>query len=260
MPSNILKKEILYIKQLKNLWYRKTIKYWRDHEKEYKKVINQNDSGIPLSLNDILDYSLSIEDSPLKERNKVANIKLISRLIKKKGYTKRIVGHRGQEISKTAMKDCDKFLFDIIQLRKKYNFDLKNILNCDETAVCLNNPANKTIIKKGTKSVNVKTLKREKMRITVLLTITGEGKFLPPFIIFKGEPDSKLYKQIQKYEEVKTKKIIATTQKNAWIDERTFKKYFKLVLEPYNPLDKKLLFMDKCTTHIKKKYKIFTKY
>ena len=50
---------------------------------------------------------------------------LIFRLIKKKGYTKRIVGHRGQEISKTAMKDCDKFLFDIIQLRKKYNFDLK---------------------------------------------------------------------------------------------------------------------------------------
>ena len=124
----------------------------------------------------------------------------------------------------------------------------------------MNNPANKTIIKKGTKSVNVKTLKREKMRITVLLTITREGKFLPPFIIFKGEPDSKLYKQIQKYEEVKTKKIIATTQKNAWIDERTFKKYIKLVLEPYNPLDKKLLFMDKCTTHIKKKYKIFTKY
>ena len=44
------------------------------------------------------------------------------------------------------------------------------------------------------------------MRITVLLTITREGKFLPPFIIFKGEQDSKLYKQIQKYEEIKTKK------------------------------------------------------
>ena len=70
----------------------------------------------------------------------------------------------------------------------------------------MNNPANKTIIKKGTKTVNVKTLKREKMRITVLLSITGDGKFLPPFIIFKGEPYSKLYKQIQKYEEIKTKK------------------------------------------------------
>ena len=48
------------------------------------------------------------------------------------------------------MKDCDSFLFEIIGLRKKYNFKNKNILNCDETAVCLNNPADKTIIKKGT--------------------------------------------------------------------------------------------------------------
>ena len=149
------------------------------------------------------------------------------------------------------MKDFDKFLYDIIQLRKKYKFDNKNILNCDETAVCLNNPGNKTITKKGKKTVNVKTLKREKMRITVLLTITGDGKFLPPFIIFKGEPQSKLYAQIQKYDEVKNKKVFATTQKNAWIDDNTFKQYIKLVLEPYNQLYKKLLILDKCTTHIK---------
>ena len=88
------------------------------------------------------------------------------------------------------------------------------------------------------------------MRIHVLLTITRDGKFLPPFIIFKGDPQKKLYKQIQNYEEVK-KKIIATTQKNAWIDENTFIQYIKQVLEPYNPLYKKLLVMDKCTTHIK---------
>jgi hypothetical protein len=89
------------------------------------------------------------------------------------------------------------------------------------------------------------------MCITVLLIITGDGKFLPPFIIFKGEPDSKLFKQIQKYEEVKTKKIIATIHKNAWIDDNAFKQYIKLVLEPYNPLHKKLLILDKCTTYIK---------
>ena len=43
------------------------------------------------------------------------------------------------------------------------------------------------------------------MRIHVLLTITRDGKFLPPFIIFKGDPQKKLYKQIQNYEEVKKK-------------------------------------------------------
>ena len=121
------------------------------------------------------------------------------------------------------MKDCEKFLKDIIDLRKKYNFEVQNIINCDETSVCLNNPTNKTITKQGNKTVNCKTLKREKMRITVLLTITGDGKFLPPFIIFKGDPQSKLYKKIQNYEEIKTKKIFAATQKNAWVDIEFFK-------------------------------------
>ena len=65
-----------------------------------------------------------------------------------------------------------------------------------KTAVCLNNPINKTITQKGNKTVYCKTLKREKMGITVLLTIAGDGKYLPPFIIFKGEPQSKLYKKI----------------------------------------------------------------
>lgn len=51
--------------------------------------------------------------------------------------------------------------------------------------------------------------------------------------------------------QLKLKKIIATNQKKAWIDETTFIQYIKLVLEPYNPLDKKLLVMDKYTTHIK---------
>lgn len=122
-------------------------------------------------------------------------------------------------------------------------------INCDETAVCIYNPVNMTLTKKGSKVVNCKTLKREKMRITVILTITGDGKFLPPFIIFKGEKQSKLYKKIQKYDEISNKKIFATTQKNAWVDDEVFKEYIKSVLFLYNPLDKILLIFDKCTTH-----------
>ena len=81
----------------------------------------------------------------------------------------------------------------------------------------MNNPANRTITQKGNKTVNYKTLKREKMRITGILSITGEGKFLPPFIIFKGESQSKLYKKFQNYEEIKNKKIFATTKIYAWV-------------------------------------------
>ena len=51
-----------------------------------------------------------------------------------------------------------------------------------KTAVCLNNPINKTITKKGNKTVYCKTLKREKMRITV--TITDDGKFFSTIYYF----------------------------------------------------------------------------
>ena len=47
------------------------------------------------------------------------------------------------------------------------------------------------------------------------------------------------------------KKLFATTQKNAWVDDEVFKEYMKNVLFPYNPLDKKLLIFDKFTTHLK---------
>ena len=113
-----------------------------------------------------------------------------------------------------------------------------------------------TLTKKGSKTVNCKTLKREKMRITFILTITGNGKFLPPFIIFKGEKQSKLYKKIQKYDEISNKKIFATIQKNAWLDDEVFKEQMKNVLFPYNPLDKKLLIFDKCTIHLKGKIQL----
>ena len=52
------------------------------------------------------------------------------------------------------MKDCD-ILFGKIHLRKKYKFEMTNSINCEATAVCLNNPGDKTIIKKGTKTVKL---------------------------------------------------------------------------------------------------------
>ena len=64
------------------------------------------------------------------------------------------------------------------------------------------------------------------MKTTVLLTNIGEWKFLPPFIIFKGEQQSKLYKNIKNYEEIKTKRKFTETQINAWYFFRiTYKKW-----------------------------------
>ena len=97
------------------------------------------------------------------------------------------------------------------------------------------------------------------MRIIVILIITGDGKFLQPFIIFKGDPQGKQYKKIQKYEEIKNEQVFTTTQKKAWVDVENFKEYITNVLVPYNPLHKKPLIYDKCTTHLKEKIQFLLK-
>ena len=51
------------------------------------------------------------------------------------------------------------------------------------------------------------------MRITVILTITGDGKFLPPFIIFKGEKQSKLYKKFKNMMKFRIKKYLLQPKK-----------------------------------------------
>ena len=53
-------------------------------------IDEQNDNGIPIYLTDVLNYILSLENNSLKRRSKLTNIKLISRFLKNRGYTKRM--------------------------------------------------------------------------------------------------------------------------------------------------------------------------
>ena len=46
---------------------------------------------------------------------------------------------------------------------------------------------NKTVNLKGAKTVSVRSTGADKRRLTVVLAVTGDGKMLPPMIIFKGK-------------------------------------------------------------------------
>ena len=54
--------------------------------------------------------------------------------------------------------------------------------------------------------------------------------------------------------DIKNKKIYATTQINAWVEEDIFKEYIKNIIIPYKKDNKKiLLIMDYATSHYTKK-------
>jgi transposase len=76
-------------------------------------------------------------------------------------------------------------------------------------------PEQTTIELKGTKNVKISTFGNDKSRVSVILTIAGNGEKLAPMMIFKGQPSKTNEKKLQDIEEVK-KKIFICCQQNSW--------------------------------------------
>ena len=55
----------------------------------------------------------------------------------------------------------------------------------------------KTIAKIGSKTVNIKTYGQDKVRVTVILWIVADGTKLSPMLIFKGEPNGRIAKELE---------------------------------------------------------------
>ena len=72
---------------------------------------------------------------------------------------------------------------------------ITNYINCDETAIYFENPSTKTIDVKGLKEIIINTDGNEDKKISALLSITADGRKLPPFLIFKGKEDKIVEKE-----------------------------------------------------------------
>ena len=70
---------------------------------------------------------------------------------------------------------------------RKYPLSLAG--NMNETPAFFDMVPSKCIVAKGTKECVVRTLGGEKKKYIVVLSATGDGKMLPPMIIFKGQTD-----------------------------------------------------------------------
>lgn len=62
----------------------------------------------------------------------------------------------------------------------------ENIGNADETPVFIEINDKKTLNIIGEKEISIRSFNKNSTRITVMLTILGNGKSLKPFVIFNG--------------------------------------------------------------------------
>lgn len=94
------------------------------------------------------------------------------------------------------------------------------IINMDETALNYNMPLNTTVHKVGAKTIFIKTLRQEKARVSVILSICGNGDKLP-LILFLNVLKKGVF--IKKNELAKKNKCYITCNCNAWSNKEIIK-------------------------------------
>ena len=86
-----------------------------------------------------------------------------------------------------------------------------------------------------------------------MLCILGNGKRLPPMLVFKGVPEGTIEKRLNKLPEVINHKIYIACQSNAWVDSSTFVKWLNRIwfkTYPYKPIKGSILYYDKAPSHL----------
>ena len=67
-----------------------------------------------------------------------------------------------------------------------------DIINMDQTPVPYSFPSNRTLDKKGSKTINVRMSTSDMKRTTLAATVTASSRLLTPFLIFKGKTDGRI--------------------------------------------------------------------
>ena len=132
---------------------------------------------------------------------------------------------RRTAICQKLLKDFEQKLLNyqryITNLRKTGNFLMGQMANADETAIYLDIPPNYMLEKKHVKDVLSKTTGSEKLRLTVMLAATADGRKLPPLLILKRKTSPK--------SEAFPKDVTVRAQEKEWMTEELMLEWLKIV-------------------------------
>jgi len=135
--------------------------------------------------------------------------------------------------------------------QKVSGMDPDDVLNMDQTPIPYSFPSSRTLEKKGTKTIHVRTSTSDTKRATLAATVTASGKLLPPFLIFKGKTDGRIAsRELQTY----PVECFYACQDKAWMNETMIHRWIDLVLIPWknsrDPSITPLLILDAYRVHM----------
>ncbi|KAL4493176.1 hypothetical protein ABPG72_003261 [Tetrahymena utriculariae] len=135
-----------------------------------------------------------------------------------------------EDREETTEIEIDQFHDNFVELILKNQYDRDSIYNMDQIAVYFENAPNKILAPRGSKDPRIETQNMERSRITVILLVRADGTKYKPFIIFKGAPGGKIYKQLQELD----LEAELTVQQNSWTDTDTLSQWIEYFKEIVN--------------------------
>ena len=217
-------------------------------------IIDCRKKYAPVSTKSLVCYAGSLNED-FKAKNLKVKLRWAYRYLKRNGFSIRRISHQGQFIPREHSVIKKKFINDIINRRKEINIeydDNSRIINMDETPCYLDMNYETTIDFTGKKNVETLTNGKEQYRISVILSITGDGYKLPPLIIMKGEKGKTIENSFKNLWYIKNKDIFIHCQSNGWCTSEIFGLWINEVFLPYqnNIGEKCLLVFDQASSHI----------
>ena len=210
--------------------------------------------GIPITTWSLLLELFKI--NPERKNNKIkTNLQLIYRFMDKYGYSFRCGTHIGQSLKKDSLFNASLFWNEVHSTIKNNGLGRCNIFNMDESPIFFNMVPKKTIAKRGKKTILIKTQSQEKVRISIILTISADGDKLKPLIIFKGKTGGLIEKNLSKNSYVISNKCVICVNQNAWATDSIIKVWFNNIWLEYLRKAENLcenvgyIILDRATSH-----------
>ncbi len=213
-----------------------------------RSIFELREQGIQVSNRTVRNHASRMSPA-FNEKSMKAKKASVTRFVKKMGYTHRIGTHVAQKNHKDTEDDALHFM--AMMREKVAEMDPDDIINMDQTPIPYSYHTSRTLALKGTKTIHVRSSTSETKRATLAATVSGSGKLLKPFLIFKGKTDGRIAsKELQTF----PADCFYACQEKAWMDEKMMNVWIDLVLVPWKDSRKPgvvpLLILDAYRVHM----------
>lgn len=204
-------------------------------------VTDRRRQGIAISTLEIRLQGKMIA-SRLQQTTFKGSVSWVYAFLKRHSLSIRRRTHIAQKLPEDYEEKLVEFQRFIINERQKFDYDLSQIGNADQTPLTFDLPYSTTVDVKGAKSVSINTTGNEKNRFTVMLACTADGGKLPPYVIFKRRTLPKV---------TWPKGVVVRCQDKGWMDDALMKDWIKVVWgrRPGGYSKKSLLVLDSFRCH-----------